>query len=115
MNKISNFFRAFNDVTRVIRLGNVDNQVTFYSEGESHWPHLENIVSSILNDSKLSIFYLTSSENDPGFKFKHPKFKCFYIGNGVLRDFLFVSVFFLFILISTQLGLVLHFREVDIC
>lgn len=92
MNKISNFFRAFNDVIRVIRLGNVDNQVAFYSEGESHWPHLENIVSSILNDSKLSISYLTSSKSDPGFKFKHPKFKCFYIGNGVLRDFLFQTL-----------------------
>lgn len=92
MKKISRFLKEFSNVIKLIRLGSVDKQVTFYSEGENHWPHLESIATKILNDSGLSICFLTSSENDPALGFKHSKFECFYIGKGILRDFLFQTL-----------------------
>ena len=50
------------------------------------------MISKILNDSGLSVCFLTSSESDPAFKFNHSKFECYYIGRGILRDFLFQTL-----------------------
>ena len=57
MKKISRFLKEFSNVIKLIRLGYVDKQVTFYSEGENHWPHLESMISKILNDSGLSVCF----------------------------------------------------------
>lgn len=92
MNKISKFFRKISNVIKLIRIGIIDKEITVYSEGRDYWSHLESLVLTILNDSDLSICFITSSENDPAFDIKHSKFNCFYIGDGILRDFVFQSL-----------------------
>jgi len=61
-------------------------QITFYSEGESYWPHLSGLLEVTLKEINKSVCYVTSSLEDPGIKIDHPNLNKFYIGSSSVRD-----------------------------
>ena len=66
--------------------------LTFYNEGKNYWPHLIGLLNTILQETLLPICYISSSIDDPGLRFKHPRLKTFFIGTGFTRDYVFQSL-----------------------
>ena len=92
MNKFSKSLKALSNTLEILKLPIAKKNVTFYSEGTSYWPHLENILYQILNKSDLTVLYLSSDINEPVFKIDHPRLRCLYIGQSYIRDFVFQTI-----------------------
>ena len=67
-------------------------RIVFYSEGKNYWPIFKGLVVGILNQSNLNICYLTSSKDDPGFKYSNKQFKSFLIDDSYVRNWLFENM-----------------------
>ena len=90
-----NAFKEIKALFGVIAFNNLSTdqrEVTFYSEGNSYWPHLERLLTTILVQSDKSVCYVSSSLDDPGLAVEHPKLHTFFIGMGFVRDFFFQNV-----------------------
>lgn len=67
-------------------------KITFYSEGESYWPHLSCLLDITLKEIDKSICYVSSSLNDPGIMLNHSNLNKFYIGSSSVRDHFFKNL-----------------------
>ena len=57
----------------------------FYAEDENSWPHLGPIITHLTEQLDQSIFYATSSEEDPLLRTKNPNIRSYCIGAGLVR------------------------------
>lgn len=90
MIKILNTFQAIRDLITFFTLPKNRCSITFYSEGKSYWPHLQDLVFQTLNQNKnLEICYVSSDLKDPGLEIDHPRINKFFIGSGHLRNYFF--------------------------
>ena len=49
----------------------------------------QGLLKATLENTNLSVFYITSSLSDPGIDYKHPKLKTFFVGSSFVRDYFF--------------------------
>lgn len=84
-----NQLRYFRDVITFTQLSRKKKQIIFYSENKSYWIHLSEMIFNLLEKFDISICFISSSEDDPGLKIKHPNFSSFLIGDGALRNWFF--------------------------
>lgn len=92
MNSISLGLKALSGAIGFHNLSREKRQVTFYSEGKNYWPHLESLLDATLQQTDLSVCYLSSATDDPGLALQHPRLNCFFIGDGFVRDYLFQTL-----------------------
>ena len=92
MNRITLLIKAIAGTIGIQGLPKNHRQITFYSEGESYWPHLERLLASTLEETDRSVCYLSSSLDDPGLRVEHRRLKTFFIGMGFVRDYLFQNI-----------------------
>ncbi len=90
--QLFDFFQHAREVRRFNALPANRRVIVFYSEGWGHWAHLEPVIRPLLDDHNRTVSYLTSSRNDPGLVFGHPKFDAFLIGEGSARTMLFRTI-----------------------
>ena len=83
------FIRYFKDVLRFNQLSKNDNKICVYCEGKNYWPHLKPIVEHLLKRTDMQVNYVSSSEDDPGLRFDHPKLQGYVIGAGFIRNYFF--------------------------
>ena len=87
-----NFLRHLRNLVQIMQLPEKFQNLTFYSEGESDWPHLKGLIEGILLNTDTSICYITSSPNDPGLSIQHPNLKSFQIDKSFIRNWLFENI-----------------------
>jgi len=92
MFNISLHFQALFDTIKLFGLPKHKQDIVFYSEGEAYWPHLKGLVTSTLENTSLSICYITSSKNDPGLNLNHQRLKKYFIGAGHIRNYCFENL-----------------------
>tara|TARA_Y100000768_G_C23962373_1_gene676049 strand:- start:897 stop:2003 length:1107 start_codon:yes stop_codon:yes gene_type:complete len=78
-----------------------EKMVTFYSEGKNYWPYLRGIVEYLIRNTNVSIYYVTSDEEDPGLLLREKNYKTLIIDDGFMRDFFFKNLN-TYILITTM-------------
>lgn len=83
------YFSKWMKVFDFIRLKKSDKLVTFYSEGKNNWPYLKGIIKHLLVNSKLTIYYVSSDQDDPGLKEKASNYHTLLIDDGYMRDWFF--------------------------
>lgn len=86
------FFRKIRSVVEFLQLDRSLRKVTFYSEGRNYWPHLQGLIENVLDKSDLPVCYISSSSDDPGLSFTHPRFQSFLIDEGFIRNWLFENI-----------------------
>ena len=73
-------------------LAKESRKITFYSESANYYPHLELLLKTVLEQTSVSVCYLSSSRNDPGLTLIHPRLNSFFIGSGFIRNYLFETI-----------------------
>lgn len=86
------FLRNLISVIRFAALPQDQRQVTFYSEGENYWPYLAELVNELLDNSSLTINYISSSAQDPGVQLRHKQLNTFVVDEGHVRNYLFENL-----------------------
>ncbi len=66
--------------------------IVFYSEGESHWPHLEPVIENLTHEFAREICYVTSSKKDFELRSRLKGVHAFCIGEGVMRTAFFMNL-----------------------
>lgn len=66
--------------------------IVFYSESESHWPHLAPIIESLIGEFSREVCYVTSSKKDFELRSRLKGVHAFYIGEGALRTIFFSNL-----------------------
>src|SRR6478609_823185 len=74
------------------KLPAAERVITFYAEDGGSWPHLEPIVTALVENHGESICYLTSSDDDPILTAERPGVRPFSVGEGMGRSFLFQTM-----------------------
>ena len=92
MFEITQSFKAMLGVIGFNALSKKQRQVTFYSEGKNYWPHLEDLLLATLEQTNMSVCYVTSSIDDPGLMLERAKLKTFFIGLGFVRNYFFQNL-----------------------
>jgi YidC/Oxa1 family membrane protein insertase len=82
----------FNGRKDYAKLPAADRVITFYAEDGSSWPHLEPIVTALVEQHGESICYLTSSDDDPILTADRAGVRPFSVGEGMGRSFLFQTM-----------------------
>jgi hypothetical protein len=91
INSVRDFFYSFKQKKIFENLPDDFKDIVFYSESKNDWPHIGPIIEVLLaNNEKVTV--LSSDKNDLAFKIKNKKFKCFYIGSGIIRILLFQTL-----------------------
>ena len=67
-------------------------RVVFYSEGKNYWTLFKGLINGIIDQSDLNVCYITSGQNDPGFKYSNKNFKSFLIDDSYVRNWLFENI-----------------------
>lgn len=67
-------------------------RIVFYSEGAADWPHLSELVTTLINEFRFPIVYLTSDPGDLGLRLRSPLLRPFVIGNSGVRANLFCKL-----------------------
>ncbi|MDA8649725.1 CDP-glycerol glycerophosphotransferase family protein [Alphaproteobacteria bacterium] len=92
MNKtFASTVRAFIDTLRLLNLKKQNRQIAFYSEGKNYWPHLAPLLESVLSKTNSTVSYISSALDDPGLRLSHQRYSAFYIGEGYLRNHVFLN------------------------
>jgi len=86
------FFFHIKNVIAFMRLPRSHRRLTFYSEGQNYWPHLEGLVKEVLATSDMHVTYVSSNSNDPGLNLKHPNYSAFEIDEGFVRNWFFENI-----------------------
>lgn len=86
------FINQVRDLIAFNNLSPEKRQLVFYSEGRSYWSYLGSLIDAVLDQSDLHVSYVTSSNDDPGLEFNHPRFRVFQIGEKSIRDWFFANV-----------------------
>ena len=69
----------------VRRFFSCNKQLVFYSEANGFYKYFQGFIEYILNNSDITIHYVTSDINDKVFNKKHPRFNSYYCGfNGLI-------------------------------
>lgn len=89
---VRKFFRTVGNVIQLLQLDPMHRQLTFYSEGRNYWPHLEGLITYLLNHSDVPICYVSSGSDDPGLTIRHVNFRSFLIDEGFVRNWLFENL-----------------------
>ena len=92
MIRMSLGLKAISGAIRFNNLPKNQRQITFYSEGKDYWAHIKGLLTSTLKKTDKSVCYVSSSLDDPGLIFEHPKLKTFFIGMGFVRDYFFQNL-----------------------
>jgi len=74
------------------RLPKEMRRVVFYSEGKSYWPLFKGLIDGILDQSELSVCYITSGKDDPGIEYSDNQYKSFLIDDSYVRNWLFENM-----------------------
>jgi CDP-glycerol glycerophosphotransferase (TagB/SpsB family) len=85
-------FKYILQANEFLRLPKPMRQIVFYSEGKNYWPLFEGLINGILNQSNLSICYITSDKDDPGYEFIDNRFNSFLIDDSYVRNWLFENM-----------------------
>jgi YidC/Oxa1 family membrane protein insertase len=79
------FHDAQRDFSEISRLFSEENtalrRLVFYSEGAFHYRYFEDYINYVLDNSDLSICYITSESNDPVFSLCNKRIRPFFIKN----------------------------------
>ena len=86
------FLSHLRSVINFMRLPADCRRLTFYSEGQNYWPHLEGLILEVLAISDLHVSYISSSEDDPGLMLDSPNFSSYLIDDGFVRNWLFENI-----------------------
>jgi len=86
------FFSHIRSVMAFMKLPKSCRTLTFYSEGQNYWPHLEGMVREVLATSDIHVTYISSNQNDPGLRLEHENYSAFEIGDGFIRNWLFENI-----------------------
>jgi hypothetical protein len=86
------FFKHIKNVLAILQLPADQRRLTFYSEGNNYWPHLEGLILEVLKTSDIHICYISSGLDDPGLELAHPNFHAFKTDEGVVRNWLFANI-----------------------
>jgi YidC/Oxa1 family membrane protein insertase len=74
------------------KLPAAERVITFYAEDGGSWPHLEPIVTALVEQHGEAVCYLTSSDDDPILTSERPGVRPFSVGEGMGRSFLFQTM-----------------------
>jgi YidC/Oxa1 family membrane protein insertase len=75
------------------RLNKIQNKrIVFYSEGKSYWINFKAIIRSLTDKYGQTVYYITSSRDDPVLKNENVYFKPFYIGAEFCRILFFQTL-----------------------
>jgi hypothetical protein len=86
------FLRALKGYREFNALDPKDREIVFYSEDSASWVFFKPIIKELLETHGKNICYLTSSADDPILASQSSKIKSFYIGVGIVRTYLFVTL-----------------------
>ena len=86
------FLSHLRNVVSYMRLPRHHRRLTFYSEGQNYWPHLEGLILQVLATSNIHISYISSNKNDPGLELDLPNFQSFLIDEGFVRNWFFENI-----------------------
>ena len=89
---LSNFFCALKGLRGFNALDPGDREVVFYSEDNASWVFFEPIIKELLETHGKKICYLTSSIDDPILTRQGNEIRGFYIGLGLVRTYLFLTL-----------------------
>ncbi len=84
--------RHIKNLVDFLQLPKEQREITFYSEGENYWPHLEALVKTLLAMTGNHICYISSSDTDPGLLLDHKNFHAFKTDEGFVRNWLFENI-----------------------
>ncbi len=51
------------------QLPNEMRSIIFYSESKNYWPLFKGLIDGLIDESELTVCYITSADDDPGFKY----------------------------------------------
>ena len=91
-NSLSTFFCALKGLRAFNALDPDDREVVFYAEDNASWVFFEPIIKELLETHGKKICYLTSSIDDPILTRQGNKIRSFYIGLGLVRTYLFLTL-----------------------
>lgn len=80
------------NMAEFFQLPREQRRIVFYSEGKVYWVHLEGVLKEFLKISDIPVCYITSGEDDPGLRFKHPNLRSFRTDEGWVRNWLFENI-----------------------
>jgi len=89
---LSTFFCALKGLRGFNALDPDDREVVFYSEDNASWVFFEPIIKELLETHGKKICYLTSSIDDPILTRQGNEIRSFYIGLGLVRTYLFLTL-----------------------
>ena len=75
-----------------LRLPKKMRSIVFYSEGKNYWPLFKGLIDGILDQSDTYVCYISSGEDDPGFKYSDNHFSSFLIDDSYVRNWLFENM-----------------------
>ncbi|MDR1188359.1 MAG: membrane protein insertase YidC [Bifidobacteriaceae bacterium] len=65
-----------------------DRRLMFYSEGSGYWKYFRRLIEWLLDNTGITVHYVTSDPGDPIFERDHPRLKTYYIGRRALISFM---------------------------
>jgi CDP-glycerol glycerophosphotransferase (TagB/SpsB family) len=74
------------------QLPNEMRSIIFYSESKNYWPLFKGLIDGLIDESELTVCYITSADDDPGFKYYRNRYKSFLIGDGYIRNWFFLNM-----------------------
>jgi YidC/Oxa1 family membrane protein insertase len=75
------------------QLNSIHNKkIVFYSEGASYWINFKSIIKSLIEEHEQTVYYITSSQDDPALNNENEYFRTFYIGSEFFRILLFETL-----------------------
>ena len=95
LNKIKNFLYQYKSLKYINKLKKSDYSIVFFSEGDHHWAHFEDLVDYCL--SNFNLIYISMNGNDRGLKYfskTKKKYVSAHISNNILLTFFFKTLKF---------------------
>lgn len=91
-NSLTLFLSALKGLQDFNALDSDDCEVVFYSEDSASWVFFESIIKELVETHGKKIYYLTSSIDDPVLTHQKNGIRGFYIGSGLVRTYLFLTL-----------------------
>lgn len=92
MGTIGEFFDAIRGAQRFRGQPPERRRIVFYSEGATYWKYFATVVQSLIEDQGETFSYLTSDPTDPILQRHDPRIDAFFIGDGLVRTFVFQTL-----------------------
>lgn len=88
----NNLFHVFRNAINFSTLSKQKKSIVIYSEGKNYWIEFSSIVHLLINKHDSHVCFLTSDINDPGLQVFHKNYNSFFIGNGLIRNWIFENI-----------------------